>query len=122
MRQGSVHPLRVTTGRYGRPLEGDNGGIVSGFCCETASGNAASAARPTDAAVTAPAITPAPWKNFRRGFTWDSLSMFGRSSQRPTGSRGSCAQIGPADQRHLKIGLCQPEVAQCVDVAVDARN
>jgi hypothetical protein len=32
MRHGKVHPLSVTTGRYGRPEGGNNGGIVSGFC------------------------------------------------------------------------------------------
>src|SRR5690606_34453768 len=66
IRHGSVQPFSVTTGQYGRPLEGESGGIVPGSVRTTGSGRAAIAAFATEAAATAPVTAVAPRKNSRR--------------------------------------------------------
>ena len=66
MRQGSVQPLSVTTGLYGRPVLGTSGGIVSALVCMTGSGSAAIATLLTEAAAAAAVMAPAPPSILRR--------------------------------------------------------
>jgi len=66
MRHGKVQPLRVTTGLYGRPLEGSSGGMVSGLSWETISGSAAIATLLTEATAVAAAIEAPARKIWRR--------------------------------------------------------
>ena len=64
MRQGSDHPLSVTTGWNGRPEAGGGGGCVAADEWSTASGKDAAATRLT--AVAPSATAPAVLKKFRR--------------------------------------------------------
>ena len=64
MRHGSVQPFSVTTGLYGRPVDGTSGGIVSGLVWITGSGSAAIATLLTEAAAAAAVIAAPRPKNF----------------------------------------------------------
>src|SRR3989344_5079347 len=74
MRQGSVQPLSVTTGLYGRPELGTKGAMVSGLDWYTGSGSAAIATRLTLAAATAPPAMPANRKKSLLEFMLVSLT------------------------------------------------
>jgi hypothetical protein len=70
MRHGNVQPFKVTTGLDVRPVDGESGGIVSGFVWSTGSGNAAIAALLTDtAAVTLTAAV------LRKKFRLETISF-----------------------------------------------
>src|SRR4051812_31326388 len=84
MRQGSVQPLSVTTGLYGRPLGGINGAIVAGDDCVAASGSEAAPARVTAVAPT----MAAPARKVRRDVSGGVTVFLWRSVAR--GHRARC--------------------------------
>src|SRR5688500_4263832 len=121
MRHGSVQPLIVTTGWYGRPAEGSSGGCVAAVVCIGASGTAPIAALLTAAAVTSPAAR----RKLRLEFIeLGSMSMSAGSFarlRRGAAGKAHCARRA-AGERELKRRVGNPEVAQCLDVGVHRRD
>src|SRR5688572_22506859 len=106
MRQGQVQPLSVTTGLYGRPVEGTSGGMVSGLSWITGSGIAASAALLT--AVADAAIAEPPMKLRLERVAAMSMSLGVAARRRWERSRRRGRRSRRADQRHVELGISQP--------------
>src|SRR5688572_24818190 len=119
IRHGSDQPFSVTTGLYAGPVFGKSGGAISALSRSGASGSEAAPTRDTMVAPKNPAAVPA--RNFLREFIF---SM-------PSGGRGAARRRAPhrlsgtgrtPSERHLQVGLGDPEVPQRLDVAVHGRD
>src|SRR5512134_559675 len=126
IRHGSVQPLSVTTGLYGRPFGGASGGWVAGLVCTGASGSEAACTRLTAAAPSTAAPAPA-----RKSLLVLIVIVPSRASSVPAAGlrdrrrrhppRGARPAAGPGNRRP-EIGLGQPVVARRVHRRVDGEH
>ena len=127
MRHGSVQPFSVTTGLYGRPFEGASGGCVVGLGLRWA------LREPRPAPPCSPARRPAARRRMRGGNCLRVVIIACLPVQCPASRRPRRWQSLPESVRHRcpatrpvsassQIGLGDPEVAQRLDIGVDARD
>ena len=108
MRQGSDQPFTVTIGWNGRPSGGSGGSCVAAEVWIAASGSNAAPARLTAAAPSR--VAPAALKKVLRWFMSKASSVVDGGGGRRSPGRidDGVAAGGPAGERGLQIGLCEP--------------